>query len=614
MPPLFDKSKIAKESKGGVGPAVQEMIDTGAPLAGAVFGGAIGAGSGILTGGTTSIPGAMIGAGLGTAGGTAIAELTRPFLTGEEVPLLEQYRREVRAGIFEGAAEGLVPAGGKAISLGREFLKRKLVGETLSPAAQMTRKVFQKSKGFGAELSLGQITGGEGGVVDLFENVAENAFLSVKRSGRFFGRQLDALKAVQDAFITGLGTKLTPSQAGRAVRNIIDGNIKASGLLRDKLFQAVRDSAPGVTINTGKILSLAERRGRLGSLSKETLDKVLDNGTESLFTMVESTVGGGGALAQRIPLDQALTAKSQLLEFARENAASLDPSVKRLAKIAGFLGNQMDDAVRASLRIAPAVDVAIETAKGARTIRVRPLDMLDKANRFTAITKEAFENRAITSLTRRILKDEPAQLTRAILRPDRPAALRRLERAVGKTNFDNIVRPGLFRGTIERFKGVDPSKAEFGLVNGGALLNHLKGLGDEVVKQAFGPRAGELVELAGAIQVAGTRATGPGRIFIQLAQAGAAATIVALPFGGATTKAGGASAIIFGPALLGKLFFSPTVIRALVDGMKAGVGTRAMARAMTLLSGLGAEKATDRRSDPDKLVRSRTEFAITGTP
>jgi len=371
----------------------------------------------------------------------------------------------------------------------------------------------------------------------------------------------------------------------------------------------VRDAAPGVNIPTDRIIELANREGRLGTLTSETLDRILDSGMDSLFsssrisTAANRGLGvGGDVLVREVPLDQAMTIKSQLLEFSRENARSIDPAMRRSSKIAGFLGHRMDDAIGKTLDGVPPQRVVVETASGTRTINVKASDLLEKANRFTAITKDAFENRAIASLTRRILKDEPAQLAKAVLRPDRPAALVKLERAVGKSHFDSIVRPQLFRGVIERFKIANPTRPEFGLMDGSALLNHLKTLGDEVVEKAFGPRAGELVDLATAIEVAGTRATGPGKIFIQLAQAGAFIGMATFPFGGAVKAS--APAIIIGPNLLGRLFFNPTAIRGLINGLNAGTGTVQFARAITLLSGLAAESATDRESNPDRLVES----------
>ena len=120
MAAFINKSKLAAggpSTGSGIGATAQSMIETGAPFAGALFGGTIGAASGLLTAGTTSIPGAMVGAALGTFAGNQIAEITRPFLTGEQTPLEEQIRRGIRMGIFEGVSEGAVPAGGQALSL-----------------------------------------------------------------------------------------------------------------------------------------------------------------------------------------------------------------------------------------------------------------------------------------------------------------------------------------------------------------------------------------------------------------------------------------------------------------------------------------------------------------
>lgn len=616
-PKFFDTTELAKEpARGsggsGVGATVQGLIESGAPLAGAVFGGAFGATTGLLTAGTTSIPGAVFGAALGTAGGLAIAEITRPFLTGEQTPLEEQIRREIQGGLIEGMAEGIVPGSKLLLGAARRGLKSKLVGEVLSPVATTAQNVLNKAKQFGAELSLGQITGGEGGIVDVMENVAESAFFNVKRSGRFFGRQIDALRFVQEDFLKGLGSKLTPSQAGRAVAALIDGNVTASKLVRDKLFNMVRDAAPNLEVPTGLIIDLAEREGRRGSLTAETLDRILDSGMDSLFSAGRiNAVAGSGLdasteLVKRVSLDNAMTIKSQLLEFARENARSLDPIAKRASKIAGFLGNRMDSEIRSALKQVTTEAITVETSRGPRQIRVSALELYEKANRFTAITKEAFENRAIARLTQRILKDEPAQLVRAVVRPERPAALVKLERAVGTSKFNSIIRPKIFQGLIERFKDIDPTSPTAGLIDGKALLNHLRTLGDEVVEKALGPRAKDLTDLATAILVAQTRATGPGRIFTQLAQAGAGVSVVTSPFGGRIRE--GAIAILVGPTLLGRLFFNPKVIRGLIDGFNAGPGTTQFARAITLLSGLAVDdeinRRLDKQSSPDKLVES----------
>lgn len=116
QPPLFSKEWFKEAGFRGTAATAEAL-----PAAGAMIGGILGGGSGVLTGGTTSVPGAVGGAGLLGMGGEAARQLILRAL-GYPSPVVPATSAEAARGITQqGVEQALTQLGGEGLNalLGR---------------------------------------------------------------------------------------------------------------------------------------------------------------------------------------------------------------------------------------------------------------------------------------------------------------------------------------------------------------------------------------------------------------------------------------------------------------------------------------------------------------
>lgn len=114
-------------------------------IAGQIAGTAIGAGSGLFTAGTTSVPGAMVGAGLGAAGGTGIKRIMGQLLG---VDTAEKVVGDMAlSGMFGAVGEGL----GATVGIAKRGLTNKarvLLDKSIKSSANPSKSLVALSKLF----------------------------------------------------------------------------------------------------------------------------------------------------------------------------------------------------------------------------------------------------------------------------------------------------------------------------------------------------------------------------------------------------------------------------------------------------------------------------------
>ena len=526
------------------GEQVQELIETWAPVAGAVVGGARGAPTTAL-----GLPGVVVGAGLGAAGGQALAETTRPLLTGEAAPFGESVARTGITGMLgtlgEGAAQGAL----------------RMLGKVLAPFAKkvtpegMKAKAALETVGVGGALTPAQMT--ESRTLDIFESVTETSLIGGGRMQAVRKKLTEeGVPALVDDMLTRLGTTMTPTQIGQLFTQNRTAALTAFRAARGALYAEVDRLAKGVVVDTRPVVNFL--RENLARQSR-SVERALSGAGVSMDDLTVAIAGQKGR-APETTFRIAQEIRSKLLMVSRRKPLSVDDeaAVRVAGKIASLIDEQME---AAGTRMAPDALAAFRVA-----------------NEFTKAGSERLENELIRAVAKRAAK-QPSTVVPILAAPNKADILRSVQKAVDASTFERM-QEALTTEVVRR--AADPKT---GIVSGGALLRQLKTLGQETADLVFKNR-GAVEDLGKMIDSLERKVSkeGTGRIFIQLAQAGAATELIFHPIeilsGQRAATRGGAVTILLGPAALGRLFTNPVGVRWLTQGLRSGPGTAGFFRAM----------------------------------
>lgn len=525
-----------------IGEQAQTLIETGAPMAGGMIGGAAGAAL------TKSPAGALKGAGLGSAAGQQLAEITRPILTGKESSLLESATRTVQTGATGAVAEGA----------GQGILRS--LQRVMAPFAKTVQGAVAPIPLKGQLLTPAQAT--QSRTLDILEGIAESSLGGGGRIQAFKAKQQVVIRETADEMASKFGQAATPEEVGNLLKQSVDRGREAFHAVAQKLYKNIDDLTPspvtqkttGALIPSNEMITqgivnlrgfkafasdILTKRGELPkSLSSRTGMVIL----KQLANLPDDTTFANAQLM-----------RSQLLKGARS---------KDLADIESGL----------SSALAKQVDAAME--QGAGQLSGDALTAWRTANEFWKSGREQFSNQFIRTL----MRSNPEKIADAIMRPGGVTLIARAKAATDPNTFQAIrghfIRK-VFQQSLDEQGNLAASKLD-------RMLFGRSGLGREALDRAFSPAVRQELEVfTHTLEQMQFKPTGlPGRMFIQMKQAGAATEMAGFALTFSPFKFSGL-AIMLGPAAVAQAFTRPAMIRWLTTGIKLGPRSEGGIRALT---------------------------------
>lgn len=601
------------------------------------YGPMLGAMTGATYGGIRGGPmGAIAGGAIGAMGGIAAPEATRELLAPKmpsQYPttsdLLYRMATEgVTSAVFGAGQEALMMAASRL--LGPLRSKIMLGKVKIDPHIERARELLTK---YGGRLTPTQLAQESNvpALTNFLENVSQWGIFSSGNFRKTHHMNTEAMLAYADDIAKKFSGNLSNEEmsllltdtvrqansastaVSSAMHGVVDTITKGGSKVATQdvldLYRNMRQTAHGKKL--AELLDLVDETGKVQPLD-DYLTTIIHPPTrvtpKSALQQPFQTPGGPipPPQAQRlgeIKFSRADRARSELLRVARLTEKSTDPLIKSAGamatKLATKLGGAIDDAANLLPREAKA---AYQNAK-----------------KFTLETKSRFNDALLLEATRAVTKDREKFIAtlfsrqklgtiKAIKEADQAIQLTRQhggqtvlnQRAAqsGRQAFHlqpimPEVRKAFGNELMERIISRSADGTRIG-VDGkklhALLFDPKTGLGEKMTKEVFGTEiTGALRNLSSALDVAATRATGPGKITIQLMQGGIAlGAATGLPYligGGGSTKTGVATGtiVLFGPAVISKIFnnagFTNNLAKALMGGPKSHAFTRMLTQA-----------------------------------
>ena len=507
-------------------------------------------------------------------GGVAGAATGGTFFAAQAAlrPALALLYRSLGAGIGEGAAAGAAQIFDPRDDLAKEILRGFATGatsETIGAAipaiikkigfkgikysddAEKAERTLTKAKdrilkdGSSKvdDITEGVITPGIGSdnrLIDILENISEKSLFAGGKIIRARKGGETALTNELNILIDNLSDATTRTDAGElalsAVQNSLDNFRAIAKIKYDKLSRA----ATGVTVNIKKSKDLAEQ------LIKETkFTKKLSPESQKVL----ETVRG---LPNRVTFSTANDIRSELLGVTRASTEMLK-------------GKAQATAVKLVKKITEDIDRTISDLPFA-VPELRAL--YDSAQRFYRIGAKKFNNKVLKRLTDKA----PEEIYKTLIKPRRPSTIKALSNSL-KLIKDKEIRTEVFdslKGTLIGDIAGESNRIK-GRLDGGYILKELDKYGDDVLLQLFSKsELNNLRNVLKSLSVAQKKTVGenvPGAVFIQLSQAGAAFGL----FSGIFTLP--SLGILFGPAVISKLFTNPKFIKFIKKGFQLNPGS-----------------------------------------
>ena len=488
------------------------------------------------------IAGAPIAPPFGTIGGIAagasfgeLLEQARKalFEKGEAPQTLPEAAWKAGMAGLEESAYGLV--GGAAT---------KGVGKVLAPFA---RKVVPEAEGainflktrIQPILTPSQTT--ENRVIAALENIAEGSFLGGSRLAKFKIRRQGVINEIADDIIDAMG-RTNPDDLGEAFIKSVEGRWDAfRKAVTDPIYNTVEQISQGVKVSTKSLKSFTSTLKTISSDIKRIEAK----------SAGDDLVNAIAKLPDDIDFVTAKELRSRLLsrinEFSIINKQA--PAIGKAKQFIKLIDNEMETSLAKSDSNA--------------------LDIWREANRLYKEGSETFNNTFIRRIIKKADPDfggDPESVGRLVFRPGAVTNIRRVKAAVDQKTWEQF-QSYITNSLVER------SRDAQGNIVGKALNEAMygkSGLGKQVLSEVFDPTTLKgLDDFANAATRASFEVTGaPGRVWIQLAQAGAAAGLL---FSGPSRKVG--VVILGGPMVLSRALLNPMINKWLTLGYKLPPGS-----------------------------------------
>jgi hypothetical protein len=383
----------------------------------------------------------------------------------------------------------------------------------------------------------------ENRVLDMFQNIAEYSLVGGKRIADYKKLTREtALNQMMDDLVTSFGKKADPDLLGDAIRLTVQKRLKASRLVTEPLYNSAEEMAKNVKIPLDNVKRFAE--------------PLLERARE--IRRVQSKAAGDNLLTTISKLDDEIS-----FPAAKELRSRLLSVINEFSVI-----NKKAPAIGKARKIISLIDDSIENTLGRENPEA--LGIWRQANQ---LYKEG-SKKLDSQFVRRMLKladpefgGEPEKILKSIFKRGGISNIRRMKTALGgrRAPIWKQMKAWYVQDIIQ---GATKNEA----IQGSKMLESLygrTGMGKKALREIF-----DLHELNALESVAKTlkvvqerQAEGTGRMLIQLTQGGAALTVLGLA-GERTGGQAAAGAILFGPAVLSRMFVNPMAAKWLSTGLK----------------------------------------------
>ena len=476
-----------------------------------------------------------LGAGFGQATGAGIASTT--FDPKDELSK-DVLRAFAQGATFE-AVGAAVPALISKVKL-RGIKTTKEADEAeqiIKSQKEELSKVSKLDDELATALKEGQLTPGlqtENRFIDIAENVTEKSLFGG-------GKLIKARKGAEtltnkflDDYIANYGD-ITRSDYGDLLQRAITGNVDEWKIAAKGAYQALDDKlrvvSGGARVNITDI--------------KKSAQKLLDEAKPTAKLQPDALKIPRTILDQDdfVPFSTANAIRSQFLGVTRStNELISGQSQRYAAQLASEITDTINNVGKSNL--SPSVREAYT-----------------KAQKIWKDGSEVFN----TKLINKLIRDDPEQVFKTLIKPERPSTVQKVFKAINKTKDESVKKDlkdslkgaFLFDLKSESIKRYDTLKGDY-------LLKNLNKYGDSVLNELFTPA--ELANVRGllkSLKVAQQKTVGegvPGGVFIQLTQAGA---LLGLGTGVLTTPS---IAILLTPKIISSLFTNPKFVNLLKQG------------------------------------------------
>jgi uncharacterized spore protein YtfJ len=476
-----------------------------------------------------------LGAGVGQATGAGIASTT--FDPKEELS------KDVLRAFAQGATFEAVGAAVPAL-----ISKIKVRGIKTTKEADEAEQIIQSQKEelgkvsklddeLATALKEGQLTPGlqtENRFIDIAENVTEKSLFGG-------GKLIKARKGAEtltnkflDDYIANYGD-ITRSDYGELLQRAITGNVDEWKIAAKGAYQALDDKLR--VVSGGARVDITD--------IKKSAQKLLDEAKPTAKLQPDALKIPKTILEQNdfVPFSTANAIRSQFLGVTRSTNELISGQSQRYAAILSKeITETLDDVGKSNL--SPSVREAYT-----------------KAQKIWRDGSEVFN----TKLINKLIKEDPEQVFKTLIKPERPSTVQKVFKAINKTK-DPVVKKDLkdsLKGAF-LFDLKSESIKRYDTLRGDYLLKNLNKYGDSVLNELFTPT--ELANVRGllkSLKVAQQKTVGegvPGGVFIQLTQAGA---LLGLGTGMFTLPS---AAILLTPKIISSLFTNPKFVKLLKTG------------------------------------------------
>lgn len=490
----------------------------------------------------------MSGAGIGEASGALASQTFDPR---------ESVSKEMLRAFATGAtAEGVGTIANKAIAKVFGKSKKLIDGaeEAVETIEQQRKKIIANPKDYDGKVidatKNGTLTAGllqEGQLVDLLENISELSLFgggSVRYARE--GAETLASSGITD-YVKTLRNVGDLEDLGNLYQKTLSDDLtsfkRASNRKYAKLDNALKKDNPNA-VNITAIKKAA----------KERLNKIGLPGTNPAL---EKDLISIGKLPDLINFSKSNSIRSEFLNRSRNISDQFGNVNKQFATEYGKkITEAMDNA-----QISDAVRIAY-----------------DDAQSFYREGAEVFN----TKLFKKIIENDPDVVYKSIVAAgDRPVLVRKTFDILNKRIKDSVVRNNLktsLRGEFldDAIRSSQKSNVQYGQELDATKLDNFFSKKSMMMKELFEPEQLKNIEKlknALAFSQGRLRKKGglPGAIFIQMKQSGAVMTLTklgAIGGGGAIGGVPAAATILLAPAVLGKMFTSPSIVKFLTTGFK----------------------------------------------
>jgi len=482
-----------------------------------------------------------LGSGIGQATGAGIASTT--FDPKEELAK-DVFRAFAQGATFE-AVGAAVPALIKKIRF-KGIKTTKEADEAEQIIKSQKEKYSDVSKlddELANALKEGQLTPGlqtENRFIDIAENVTEKSLFGG-------GKLIRARKGAEtltnkflDDYISNYGD-ITRKDYGSLLQRTVTGNVDEWKIASQGAYKALDDKLS--VVSGGAKVNITDIR--------KTAQKLLDEAKPTAKLQSDALKIPRTILEQDdfIPFSVANSIRSQFLGVSRSSNELISGQSQRYAAI---LAKQITDTID---------DV------GKTNLSINARQSYSLAQKTYKDGSEIFN----TKLINKLVKEDPEQVFKTLIKPERPSTVEKVFKAINKTK-DPIVKKDLkdsLKGAF-LFDLKSESIKRYDTLKGDYLLKNLNKYGDSVLKELFS--SSELTQVRGllkALKVAQQKTAGegvPGGVFIQLTQAGA---LLGLGTGIFTVPS---VAILMTPKIISTLFTSPKLVNLLKTGFSLKSG------------------------------------------